>query len=87
MNFIARLSYLGAQENHLKDNTKFYKVSFFDVNGQVPVTLNVMADREDVLKELASCQFGTVLDCNFSLVAKDNLYRLVLVSCAKVGGK
>lgn len=85
MNFNAQLRYLGAQENSLKDGTKFYKVSFFDVNAAAPVTLNVMADRGDVLQELTSCQFGSILDCNFSLVAKDNLYRLVLVSCAKAG--
>lgn len=85
MNFQAKLSYLGAQENTLKDGTKFYKVSFFDINAASPVQLNVMGDRGDVLKELSSCAFGTVLDCNFSLVAKDNLYRLVLVSCSKAG--
>lgn len=85
MNFNAQLLYLGAQENSLKDGTKFYKVSFFDVNAAAPVTLNVMADRGDVLQELTSCQFGSILDCNFSLVAKDNLYRLVLVSCARAG--
>lgn len=83
MNFNGKLSYLGAQENTMKDGTKFFKVSFFDVNAQSPVTLNIMADRADVLQELANCKFGTVLNCNFSLVAKDNLYRLVLVSCAK----
>ncbi len=85
MNFSAKLSYLGAQENMMKDGTTFFKVSFFDQNAAAPVTLNVMADRKEVLTELSSCQFGTVLDCNFSLVAKDNLYRLVLVSCAKAG--
>lgn len=85
MNFNVTLRYLGAQENTMKDGTKFYKVSFFDLNGAAPVQLNVMADREEVLKELNGCQFGTVLDCNFSLVAKDNLYRLVLVTCTKSG--
>lgn len=85
MNFGAKLFYLGAKENTMKDGTTFYKVSFFDQNAAASVTLNVMADRKEVLSELASCQFGATLDCNFSLVAKDNLYRLVLVSCAKAG--
>lgn len=86
MNFNATLRYLGAQENTMKDGTKFYKVSFFDLNAAAPVQLNIMADREEVLKELNGCQFGAVLECNFSLLARDNLYRLVLVSCTK-GGK
>lgn len=85
MNFNATLSYLGAQENTLKDGTKFYKVSFFDVNAAAPVQLNIMADRGEVLTLLASCQFGQALHCNFSLMPKDNLYRLVLVSCEKAG--
>lgn len=85
MNFSAKLSYLGAQECAMKDGTSFFKASFFDQNAAVPVMLNIMADRKDVLAELGACEFGTALDCNFSLVAKDNLYRLVLVSCAKAG--
>lgn len=85
MNFNAQLRYLGAQENSLKDGTKYYKVSFFDVNSAATVALNVMADRLDVLKELTSCEFGSELYCEFSLVAKENLYRLVLVSCVKDG--
>ena len=86
MNFNAKLRYLGAQENIMKkDGVKFYKVSFFDVNAATTVVLNVMADRVEVLQELTTCEFGSVLDCNFSLVAKENLYRLVLVSCVKVG--
>lgn len=85
MHFNRRLSYLGAQENVLKDGTKFYKVSMFDVEAAQSVTLNVMGDRADVMAELRSCQFGAQLDCNFALLPKDNLYRLSLVSCSKVG--
>lgn len=85
MNFNATLSYLGAQENTLKDGTKFYKVSFFDQNAGSPVQLNIMADRGEVLTLLAGCKFGDNLHCNFSLLPKDNLYRLVLVSCERVG--
>lgn len=85
MNFTATLSYLGAQSNKLKDGTVFYKVSFFDQNAGSPVQLNIMGDRQEVISLLASSQFGQPFHCNFSLVAKDNLYRLVLVSCEKAG--
>lgn len=85
MNFNAILSYLGAQQNKLKDGTVFYKVSFFDINAGTPVQLNIMSDRGEVLQLLSSCKFGEMLSCNFSLLPKDNLYRLVLVSCEKAG--
>ena len=85
MNFNATLSYLGAQQNKLKDGTVFYKVSFFDINAGTPVQLNIMSDRREVLQLLSSCKFGEMLSCNFSLLPKDNLYRLVLVSCEKAG--
>lgn len=84
MNFNATLSYLGAQQNKLKDGTIFYKVSFFDINGGTPVQLNIMGDRADLLQQLSSCLFGEMFTCNFSLLPKDNLYRLVLVSCEKI---
>lgn len=85
MNFNATLSYLGAQQNKLKDGTTFYKVSFYDRNSGSPVQLNIMGDREEVLQLLSGCKFGETLFCNFSLLPKDNLYRLVLVSCKKDG--
>lgn len=85
MNFNATLSYLGAQQNKLRDGTTFYKVSFFDINAGTPVQLNIMGDRGEVLELLSACKFGEMLFCNFSLLSKDNLYRLVLVSCEKVG--
>lgn len=85
MNFNATLSYLGAQQNKLKDGTVFYKVSFFDINAGTPVQLNIMSDRGEVLQLLSSCKFGEMLSCNFSLLPKDNLYRLLLVSCEKAG--
>ncbi len=81
MNFSAFLMYLGAQSNQLKDGTIFYKVSFFDPTAGAPVQLNVMESRQDLVTLLSSFKFGTACNCNFQLVAKDNLYRLVLVSC------
>jgi hypothetical protein len=85
MNFNATLSYLGAQQNKLKDGTIFYKVSFFDINAGAPVQINIMSDRGEILQLLSGCKFGEMLSCNFSLLPKDNLYRLVLVTCEKAG--
>lgn len=84
MNINVTLSYLGAQQNKLKDGTVYYKVSFFDINAGTPVQLNIMGDRSEVLQLLSACKFGEMLSCNFVLHPKDNLYRLVLVSAEKV---
>ena len=83
MNINVILSYLGAQQNKLKDGTVYYKVSFFDLNAGTPVQLNIRGDRRDVLQLLSACKFGEMLSCDFALNPKDNLYRLVLVSAEK----
>ena len=86
MHFNSQLQFLGVSApTELKDGSKLYKVSFYDPNAAAPVTLNMMDNRKETLDFLVSCKFGAFLDCNFSLVAKDNLYRLSLVSCQFAG--
>lgn len=86
MHFNTQLQFLGiSAPQQMKDGGQLFKVSFFDPNSAAPLSLNMMDNRKETLDFLASCKFGVFLDCNFALTAKDNLYRLSLVSCQLAG--
>ena len=82
MHFGKQLQFLGIGTDVMtfKEGGQCFKVSFFDPDSSAPVTMNIVDTRDDLLKVLSGQKFGAVLFVNFSLVPKDNLYRLQLIS-------
>lgn len=86
MEFSKELLFLGMQGNTLQDGEVFYKLSFYDPEGNAPVCVNVMAKKEDIIRELQSLKFGALVLCCFRLQEREKLYRLALLSAAPMQG-
>lgn len=80
MRFQTTLTFLGMQDNELRDGGRYYTINFFDVVGNKPVAVNVMENTGNaaMIDALFDLAFGDKVECTFQLVEKDKLYRLAL---------
>lgn len=62
-------------------------LSFFDVDGQDPVEVNVMASNTAVCSVLPSVSFGAPCNATFALCALDKAYKLALVGLSPIQSK
>lgn len=82
MNFQKNLTFLGMQENKFQDGSSYFKLSFFDPDGNVSVSLNVGGNNADLLASLRSLKFGSSVLCDLCLIEKDKLFKLSLRAIA-----
>lgn len=75
------LQFLGKQQNNFQDGSCYYKVSFFDPEGEDTVLVNV-GGKAAVVGDLQSLKFGSLVLCQMELVEKDKLWKLALRNVA-----
>lgn len=87
MQFEKKVLYLGDRTVTFKDGTLMHGLSFFDVDGQDTVEVNVMASNTAVCSVLPSVAFGAPCNATFALRAFDKAYKLALVGLSPIQSK
>lgn len=88
MQFEKKLVYLGDRTMTFKDGGEMHTLSFFDVDAQDSVDINVMSTNAAIMSQVRSLSFGTSCCATIGLRdAKDkNTYKLSLVGLSPVKG-
>lgn len=87
MQFTKKVLYLGCKSMTLKDGAVLNSLTFFDLEDQDSVQVNVAASNKAISDLLPALSFGTSCDATFALRPSDKLYRLALAGLSPIPTK